>query len=409
MNAYARGSLVACLGLVITWFGIPAIAAKYSINELAPLPGETEAFPRSINVHGDVVGVSSSSAVVWKNGVPQNLPNLTDAAGARAWGINDSGQISGTGSTASGDNVPVLWTNGAPASLASTNFPTGVGRGINNAGQVVGEIGFGPSPLILWNGRNGSRILDVPQGTTPYFADAINDRGQVAGAAFSSAGIVAILLDSNDGSATTLSSLGGDYSKGFGINNAGQIAGFSTAASSVTNHAAVWSGLAPDDLGVPLGSTSEAVGINDFGKVVGSSGSFNPYNEGLLGPGQAGLATAFLWDSGTAVNLFQASDAALQGWSNLTVAYAINDVGQIVGEGLINGHLHGFLLTPVPEPGTYVLIAVGIGLVGWRIRRGLSVGSGLADCITAPPEVCCLDRGPETSLAPALWISPSCN
>jgi hypothetical protein len=46
-------------------------------------------------------------------------------------------------------------------------------------------------------------------------------------------------------------------------------------------------------------------------------------------------------------------DPAL-GWEILK-GTAINDHGQIVGFGTINGQTHGFVMTPVPEPSSLVL------------------------------------------------------
>ena len=46
------------------------------------------------------------------------------------------------------------------------------------------------------------------------------------------------------------------------------------------------------------------------------------------------------------------------GWE-LAGAYGINDLGQIVGSGSINGQGHAFLMTPVPEPATILLVGCG--------------------------------------------------
>ena len=45
----------------------------------------------------------------------------------------------------------------------------------------------------------------------------------------------------------------------------------------------------------------------------------------------------------------------------LGTATGVNDLGQIVGVGMISGVSHAFLLTPVPvpEPGTALLLCLG--------------------------------------------------
>ena len=60
---------------------------------------------------------------------------------------------------------------------------------------------------------------------------------------------------------------------------------------------------------------------------------------------------------------------SISGWE-LEQAIGINDAGQITGFGWIGGQRHAFLLTPVPEPATFALLALGLPfLVGRNSRR----------------------------------------
>lgn len=92
-----------------------------------------------------------------------------------------------------------------------------------------------------------------------------------------------------------------------------------------------------------------ATAINDLGQVVGNG---------------------FLYEDST---LKQLTDllASPGGWSDLN-ATDVNDGGWIVGQGTIDGEQHAFLMTPVvpiPEPAAMLTWAVLVGLGGFGIRR----------------------------------------
>ena len=61
------------------------------------------------------------------------------------------------------------------------------------------------------------------------------------------------------------------------------------------------------------------------------------------------------------------------GWE-LGWAFAINDAGQIVGQGIHNGQYDAFLLTPqiatAPEPGFWVPLLACLGCIAvWKLRK----------------------------------------
>jgi probable HAF family extracellular repeat protein len=71
-------------------------------------------------------------------------------------------------------------------------------------------------------------------------------------------------------SVTDLGTLGGDYSIGLGLNNAGQVTGWSNAsAPAYVVHAFLYSNGQMTDLGTLGGSQSFGSGINNAGQVTG--------------------------------------------------------------------------------------------------------------------------------------------
>jgi uncharacterized membrane protein len=76
------------------------------------------------------------------------------------------------------------------------------------------------------------------------------------------------------------------------------------------------------------GGAATAYGINAQDQVVGSGGN-----------------RAFLSSTGTTTHLMDLIDPGT-GWIQLRDAWALNDTAEIVGSGVINGQLHGFLMTP---------------------------------------------------------------
>jgi probable HAF family extracellular repeat protein len=116
-------------------------------------------------------------------------------------------------------------------------------------------------------------------------------------------------------------------------------------------------------LGTLGGPGSNANGINNLGEIVGQSQTDNNFND----------YAAFLYVGGTMYNL-NSLIPANSGWV-LQSAAAINDCGQIVGDGLNpDGLSHAFLLTPngteiaLPEPSISTILPACAGLLFSRRR-----------------------------------------
>ena len=155
-------------------------------------------------------------------------------------------------------------------------------------------------------------------GGTSSFAWGINDSGQVVGWSYTAENAATHAVLWQNGTMTDLGALGGSWSAAVAINSAGQVVGFSYPAGTA-QRAVLWQNGTVTELGTLGGTHSSAIGINDAGQVVGWSSP-----EGNVG------YHAVLWQGGTTRDL-----GTLGGTSSN--AYGINDAGQIVGRSQTAG------------------------------------------------------------------------
>jgi probable HAF family extracellular repeat protein len=133
--------------------------------------------------------------------------------------------------------------------------------------------------------------------------------------------------------------LGGNQSQAIGVNDSGQVVGWSMLAGNSLYHAFLYQNGVMSDIGTfGAGNSSAANAVNNNGDVVGYV-----YN------GSTGYQRAFLYSGGVMQDL-NGLLPANSGWT-LIEAHDINDNGQIVGMGLIDGVGHAFSMTPVPPGG----------------------------------------------------------
>ena len=132
-------------------------------------------------------------------------------------------------------------------------------------------------------------------------------------------------------------SLGWELRKATAINNKQQIVGFGEHTGAGL-HAFLYCDGVVQDLGTfPGGGISYALGINDKGDIVGAA---------YLDPTGAGNFRAMLYTRPRGMqNLNDLIDPSL-GWV-LRQATGINERGQIVGWGYLEGREHAFRLTPI--------------------------------------------------------------
>lgn len=294
---------------------------------------------------------------------------------SRAMGINAIGQVAGYASTESGKMHAFLW-DGTMRDLGTlTGSMESFAYAINDAGQIAGassDLGSITPRAFLWQNNALTEI-------GAFAPRAINKNGEIAGA-------MAIKRNNLDwfehaclwrsGALTDLGTLGGNYSYAYGLNDSGQIVGISFAANEANTRAFVWRNGAMTDLGTLGGASSQAYAINNANAIAGvanlggdaphgvlftlnASGGVNTksdlgalnssysYAYAVNNRGQA-VGTnghAVIWQNGMIADLNSVLPPD-SGWA-LEAATAINEKGQIVGWGKLNGFTRAFLISRV--------------------------------------------------------------
>src|ERR1700726_684707 len=158
--------------------------------------------------------------------------------------------------------------------------------------------------------------IPTPQGAKSA-ALGINNRGEIVGYSFRGDDYQAFLYSPSDQSLTEVGSLGGKINAACGINDAGQVTGYSQDGNGNLLSFLFSRGQTTVSLGTLDGaSTSEAFGINSRGTVVGDSQSGTQNHRPVM------FSKGSVQDLG--IGGSNEPDA-------LETAYAINDAGQIVG------------------------------------------------------------------------------
>lgn len=363
--------------IVAAAIGLTASAGPvYTIIDMGTMGG-SQTSGTAINQFGQVTGygvdASGNLRAFTSGSTPGDITPGWANGGAAGYGINASGQVAGV-SYQNGHAIATSWTNGTAQALGGLGGPDSYATAINGSGVIAGSAtnAAGQGRAVVYS--NGQTRDIGPSGTIWSAAYGVNESGTVAGYAMNGSGAFRGFIWSLTSGAVMLSTLGGANSYAFGINDSGMVAGNSTSGTGYA-HAAMWGASGVTDLGTLGGNSSYAYGINNWDRIVGYS-----YLAGNT------TTHAFLFAGGVMMDL-NALVANLGGWE-LTQAYGINDDGQIVGTGLLNGVEHAFRLDsepaplgaqalPVmanPEPGTIALLVTGLGLlIGGRfVNRSMS-------------------------------------
>ena len=333
---------------------IAAAEIRYDVTLVGPYeePGVGLSRPTGINNNGEVVGYYGSV----------NFSGFAGFLWSATAGHTSLGQVNGQSTIPGGINASSAIVAFEPGTGSRPVYQYSIGMGyqtvrlsrtpevyeipgsrqprINDAGQISSSYEVvHPGGAILehayrFDPVNGVQDLGLLNGNATW-ANGINNSGSVVGGSRSATDVRQGFLYTDSGGTTAL-----PLREATAINDAGEILGVTDSLQPV---------LYREGQLIPLGSltaSARAFGLNDAGNVVG-------YDIGG-GPG----IHAFVWsESEGALDLNTLIDPA-SGWY-LGSAEDINDRGEIIGVGTFNGQTRTFLITPVPEPGTWALLVLG--------------------------------------------------
>lgn len=355
--------LAAAAGLMTLVSGVSA----QSITSIGMPPGGSFSSANAVSANGSVVAatVDMASAYRWTSSGLVSIGLLPGAYATSAEDISSDGSVI-VGSVFFDSPEETVrahrWTtSGGMQDLGLPSFSVAsVGSGVSGDGNTVTGYSFDAdfnTTAFRWTTGGGMQSLGtLPGGTTSEGRKVSRDGGTIIGMAGTSEGDRAFAWTQSGGMQNLgLLSPGDGASSGWGVNADGTV-----VAGVSGNNAVIWTNGVAQNIGMLPGATSAiAYTLSDDGSLVGGY-SFFGFE-----------ATATLWTQalGTVdLNTYLPTIGVdLTGWELDYTRDISADGTTIVGDGLFNGELRGWVVT-IPSPGSVALLGLG-GLMAARRRR----------------------------------------
>jgi probable HAF family extracellular repeat protein len=333
MRTYSK--FVGILALLLLTATPSDAEVKYSIEYLGYFEGI------ALNNNGEVAGNSGKTGVIWSKGNLTYLPTI-DGSSNYITDMNDRGDVVGYYIPQNGESHAFLYSGGEISTLKNLDGNTSA-DGINNYGQIAGNSFSEDGTIQGFLYEQGSVKNLVKSNSNIIVAKKINSSGEIVGHYITSVDGLAHAFVYRNGEVKDLGTLEG-ASFAVDINDAGQIVGSSYIQGGGIQHAFLYENDSMIDIGKSYSGNSYATSINNQSEIVGVE-----YPLGII------------FSDGGIIELNQLIDNT----TNLKIggAYAVNDKGQILAGGYYDykGGVRGsFLLTPIPEPSVFVLLASSI-------------------------------------------------
>lgn len=314
----------------------PAPATTYTVVNLGT--GEVQGVP-VINRFGQVAYTLGGTGFFYDGKTIFQIPG-TGGLGSVVTGLNDKGQVVGrafVGNTS--DFHAFIWSRQTGTRDLGTlgGFTFSEAMDINNHGTVVGDSqvsrpGLNLAHTTRWTFVQGSphiQDLGTPVPNQSAIAVAINDAGLIAGNAAITPSITHAFAWTAATGFIDIGTLGGDTSSARAVGAKGEVAGNSTTRKGRL-HAFLWTrATGIQDLGTDGGTHSFAVTMSPNGHIVGTVRT------------RQGMEHAMSWTRATGMK-----DIGTLPGGVVSMAWGVNNVGQVVGESQASGEpFRAFLWT----------------------------------------------------------------